>query len=131
MEQVLGQTEGVNAYGARDYMVSFAPNGSSDPTALHGYGVTSVKYASGSIWKIQLDDSNFTRILAWGGKFQAAAAGSGLGCDVELDATNTNLATGVIAFASLNTSRARADVTGDANCVVSVWFKLSKHPLDT
>jgi hypothetical protein len=130
MEQLFGGLEGVNVAGGRLYVCSFVPNGSSAPTSLKGQGVSSVAYVTGSIWKLTLADSNFTRLLWADARIQAAAGGSGAGFDTEIDATNTSMANGTIAFASLNTSRAREDIAGDANSVVYVSFIVSKNPLD-
>jgi hypothetical protein len=127
LEQLLFDPEGINAQGSRIYVASFVPNNTGTPTSLTGYGVTSVAYAATGIFKLQLDDSNFKCLLNASGFVQAAAGGAGDGFQLNLDATNTSLANGVIAFVLLNTSNARAALAGDANCRVYVRFELSKH----
>jgi hypothetical protein len=130
VEQLLGEITGINAFGAREYVCSFVPNGTGTPTGLKGFGVTGVTYAATGLWLVQLADANFLRLLWADGIFAEAAGGNAVGWGVEVDFTNTNLATGVIAFASINTSRARAALTPSANTTVYLSFMLTKDSLD-
>lgn len=127
LEDTLYDEAGCNAQGARRYMLSFRPNGSSDPTVYHGLGISAIAYVSGSIIKITMTDGGWVRILSYKWGFQSPASGPAQGFTIELDSTNTSADNGVLAFALVNASGTRADIASDANTMAYVEVVVSKE----
>lgn len=123
--QVLYQRpRGINGDGVILVAGSFAPNGSSAPTAIKGKYISSIAYASGSLWQIQFVDS-YAAILGAGFMLQGAAGWSGQGFTVEIDYTTTVITSGLLVLRSLNTSGTAADIAAATGGRVNFWLALA------
>ena len=131
IEDILYREEGCNAAGARTYYISFRPNGSSAPTVYFGAGISAVAYVTGSIVTFTMTDGGWTRLLDFSFGVQTAAGDAAIGTTLELDTTNTNLDTGVIAVATTNAAGTRADVASDSTTMCYFRVVVSKNPLDS
>jgi len=129
---VYQRPKGCNGDGIIQFGFSFAPNGNTSPvaTTIRGKYITSITYAAGSLWQVQLIDK-YASILSASFMLQGAAGWSGQGFTVEIDYTTTDVTTGLVVLRSLNTSGAAADIAAATGGRVNVQLWLATDASNT